>query len=90
MTSPKPVRKRRQQLHARDLRGLVAFCYWTLEEKIDNKVCFTSIFKVHTVFTPIPRLDKHTEQLKIYFKRLVRQIIFSTLVAKSDLGFKDR
>ena len=89
MTSPKPVRKGCQQLHARDVRGLVAFCYWTLEEKTDNKVCFTYIFKVHTVFTLIQRPDKHTELLKIDFKPLVRQINFSILVAKSDFEFKD-
>ena len=34
MTSLKSVRKRRQQLHARDVRGLAAFCFYPLEEKI--------------------------------------------------------
>ena len=52
MTSLKSVRKRRQQLHARDVRGLVAFCFCPLEEKIVNKSCFPFIFKVQTVFTP--------------------------------------
>ena len=39
------VRKRRQQVHAQDVRGLVAFSFCPLEEKIVNKSCFPSIFK---------------------------------------------
>ena len=55
MTSPKSVRKRRKQLHARDVRGLVAFCFYPLEGKIVNKSRFQSIFQVQTTFTPISR-----------------------------------
>ena len=65
MTSLKSVWKRRQQLHARDVRGLFAFCFCPLEEKIVNKSCFLSIFKVQTEFTPISRSDKHAELLEI-------------------------
>ena len=78
MTSLKSVRKRRQQLHAGDVRGLFAFCFYPLEEKIVNKSCFPSIFKVQT---PISRPDKHAELLKIYFKPLVKKLNFSTVVA---------
>ena len=67
MTSLKLVKKRRQQLIARDDRGLVAFCFYPQEEKIVSKSCFPSIFEVQTVFTPIQRPDKHAELLKIYF-----------------------
>ena len=84
MTSPKSVRKRHQQLHARDVRGLVAFCFYPLEEKIVNKSCFQSIFQVQTAFAPISRPDKHAELLKNYFIPLVKKLKFSTLVAKSD------
>ena len=80
--------KRRQQLHARDVRGLVAFCFYPLEEKIVNKSCFQSIFQVQTVFSPISRPDKHAELLKNYFQSLGKKLKFSTLVAKSDLRFK--
>ena len=45
-----------------------------------NKSCFPSIFQVQTMFTPISRPDKHAE--------LVKKLIFSTLVAESDLRFK--
>ena len=85
LTSPKSVRKRRQQLHARDVRGLVAFCFYPLEEKIVNRSCFQSIFQVQTAFTPISRPDKHAELLKNYYKPLVKKLKFSTLVAQSDL-----
>ena len=88
MTSLKSVRKRRQQLHAHDMRGLVAFCFFRLEGKIVNKSCFPSIFAVQTMFKHISGPDKHAELLKIYFKSLVKKLKFSTLVAKSDLGFK--
>ena len=88
MTSPKSVKKRRQQLHACDVRGLVAFCFYPLEEKIVNKSCFQSIFQVQTGFTPISRPDKHAKLLKNYFIPLVKKLKFSTLVAKSDLRFK--
>ena len=88
MTSPKSVKKRRQQLYARNVRGLVAFCFYPLEEKIVNKLCFQSIFQVQTVLTLVSRPDKHTELLKNYFKPLVKKLKFSTLVAKSDLRFK--
>ena len=80
MTSLKSVRKRRQQLYARDVRGLVANCFCPPEVKIVNKSCFPSIFKMRTVFTPISRPDKHAELLKIYFKPLVKKLKFSTLV----------
>ena len=88
MTSLKSIRRGRQQLHVRDVRGLSAFCFCPLEERIVNKSCFPSIFKVQRVFTPISRPDKHAELLKIYFKPLVKKLKFSTLVAKSDLRFK--
>ena len=88
MTSLKLVRKRRQQLHARDVRGLVALCFCPLEEKIVNKSCFPSIFKVQTAITPISRPNKHAELLKIYFKPLIKKFKFFTLAARSDLGFK--
>ena len=81
MTSPKSVRKRRKQLHARDVRGLVAFCFYPLEGKMVKKSRFQSIFQVQTVFTPISRPDKHAELLKYYFKPLVKKLKFSTLVA---------
>ena len=81
MTSPKSGRKRRQQPHARDVIGLVAFCFYPLEEKIVNKSCFQSIFQVQIVFTPISRPDKHDELLKNYFKPLVKKLKFSALVA---------
>ena len=81
MTSLKSPKKRRQQLHARDVRGLVAFYFYQLEEKMVNKSCFSSIFQVQTMFTPISRPDKHAELLKIYFKPLVKKLNFSTLVA---------
>ena len=70
------------------MRGLGAFCFHPLEEKIVNKSCFPSIFQVQTVFTPISRPDKHAELLKSYFKPLVKKLKISTLVAKSDLRFK--
>ena len=73
MTSLKSVRKR-QQLHARDVRGLVAFCLYPMEEKIVNKSCFPSMFKVQTMFTPISRPDKQAELLKNYFKPLVKKL----------------
>ena len=88
MTSLKSVRKHRQQLHAHKVRGLVAFCFCPLEEKVVNKSCLLSIFKVQTASTPLSRPDKHAELLKIYFKPLVKKLKFSTLVAKSDLRFK--
>ena len=77
-----------KQLHARDVRGLAAFCFQPLEEKIVNKSCFLSIFHVQTVFTPISRPNKHAELPKNYFKPLVEKLKFFTLVAKSDLRFK--
>ena len=78
MTLLKLVRKRRQQLC--EVRSLVAFCFCPLEEKIVNKSCFLSIFKVQTIFTPISRPDKHAELLKVYFKPLVKMLKFSTLM----------
>ena len=48
--APKSVKKRRTQLHARDVRGLGAFYFCPLEEKIVNKSCFPSILK-HCVYT---------------------------------------
>ena len=88
MTSPKSFKKRRQQQYARDVRGLDAFCFNPLEEKIVNKSCFQSIFPVQTMFTPISRPDKYDELLKNYFKPLVKNLKVSTLVAKSNLRFK--
>ena len=89
MTSLKSIGKRRQQLHVRDVRGLVPFCFCSLKEKIVNKSCFPSICQVQTVFAPISRPDKHAELLKIYFKPQVKKKLkFSTLVAESDLRFK--
>ena len=70
MTSLKSVKKRRQLLHARDVRGLVAFRFCPLEENIVNKSCVPSIFKVQTEFTPISKPDKYAGLLKIYFKPL--------------------
>ena len=64
MTSLKLVSECRKRLHVREVRGLVAFCFCPLEEKIVNKSCFPSIFKVQTVFTPISRPDKHAELVK--------------------------
>ena len=84
MTSLKSAKQRRQQLHASDVRGLVAFCFDPLEDKIVNKSCFPSIFQVQTMFAPISRPDKHAELLKIYFKPLVKKLNFSAFVAKSD------
>ena len=86
MTSLKLVRKRRQQLHARDVRDYDAFCFCPLVEKIVNKSCFPSIFKVQTA--PISRADKHAELLKNCFKPLIKKLNLSILDAKSDLRFK--
>ena len=88
MTSLKSVRKRRKQFNARDVRGLVEFCFYPLEEKRVNKSCFPSIFDVKTVFTPISIPDKHVELLKIYVKPLIKKLKISKLVAKSVLRFK--
>ena len=68
ITSLKSTRKHRQQLHAREVRGLVAFCFCPLQEKS----CFRSIFHVQTMFTPMSRLGKHAELVNIYFKLLVK------------------
>ena len=67
MASLKSAKKRCQELHALDVRGLAVFCICPLEEKIVNKSRFSSNFKVQTVFTPISRPDKYAELLKIYF-----------------------
>ena len=56
MTSLKLVKKRRQQLHARDVRGLVAFCFYPLVEGIVNESCFPSILKVVTADNSILRI----------------------------------
>ena len=80
MTSLKSVRKCHQQLYVRDVRDVVVICFCPVEVKGVNKSCFPSILKVHTVFTPISRPDKHAELLKIYFKPLVKRLKFSTLV----------
>ena len=81
MTSLKSVRKCHQQLYVRDVRGLVAICFCPLEVRVVNKSCFLSILMVQTVFTPISRIDKHADLLKIYFKPLVKKLKFSTLVS---------
>ena len=47
----KSIRKRRQQLHARHVGGLVAVCFYPLEEKKVNKSGFPSILQVQTMFT---------------------------------------
>ena len=47
---------------------MAVFCFCPLEEKIVNKSCFPSSFKVQTVFTSISRHDEHAGLLKIYFK----------------------
>ena len=73
MTSLKLVKKRRQQLHARDVRGLAAFF---LEEKKSQKSCFPPIFKVQTVFTPISSPDKHVKLLNLYLKPVVKKLKF--------------
>ena len=86
MTSLKSVKKRRQQLHARDVRGLVSFSFCPLEnKKIVNKSCLPSIFKVQNVLT---RPNKHAELLRIHLKPLVKNLKKSTFVAKSELRFK--
>ena len=85
MTLPKSVKKRRQQLNARDVRGLVALCFYPLEEQKVNKSCLQSIFQVQTMFTPISRPEKHAELLKNYFEPQFKKLKFSTLVAKFDL-----
>ena len=72
MTSPKSVEKRRKQLHAREVRGLVAFSFYPLEEKIVNKSRFQSISQ----FASISRPDKHAKLLKNYFKPLVKNLNF--------------
>ena len=81
MTSLKSAMERRQELHAHDVRDLVAFGFYPLEEKIVNKSCFPSIFQVQTMFTPTIRPDKNAELLINYFKQLVKKLKFSTLVA---------
>ena len=60
----------------RDVRGLVSYCFCPLEEKVVNKSCFTSIFKVQTVFTPITRPKKQAELLKFYFEPLIKSSNF--------------
>ena len=70
------------------MRGLVAFCFYPVDEIIVNKSCFPSVFKVQTEFTPISRPDTHAELLKNNFMPPVKKLKFSTLVAKSDLRFK--
>ena len=79
MTSPKLVKKHRQQLQASDMRGLVAFCFYLLEEKNSQQIVFSVYFSGS---------DKYAELLKNYFKPLVKKLKFSTLVALSDLRFK--
>ena len=86
MTSPKSVEKRRQLLHALDVRGLVAFCFLSSGTKNSQQIVFSVYFSGE--FAPISRPDKHAELLKNYFKSLVKKLKFSNLVAKSDLRFK--
>ena len=38
MTSPKLDKKRRQQVHAREVRGFVAFYFYPLEKKSTHRV----------------------------------------------------
>ena len=64
------------------------FCFYPLDEIKLNKLCFPSTFKVQTAFTPISRPDKHAELLKNNFKPPLKNLKFSTLVAKSDLKFR--
>ena len=67
-----------QQLHARDVRGSVAFCFCPQVDKIANTSSFASIFKVQIAFTTFSRSDKEAELLKIYFKLLVKKLKIST------------
>ena len=87
MMSLKSAKKRRQQLHTRDVRGLVAFCFYPLEKKKSQQIVFAVYFSGANCVTRISRPDKHAELLKNYFKPLVKKLKFSTLVAKSDLRF---
>ena len=80
MTSPKSVNKRRQQLHAHGVRGLVAFCFYPLEETNSQQIVF-SVYFSGANDAPVSRHDKHAELLKNYFKPLVKKLKFSTLVA---------
>ena len=88
MTPLKSVRKRRQQLYAHSVRGLAAFYFCPLEEKIVNKLCFPSIFRCkwcfHSFQDPINMLGCSKFNLNHWLKRLK----FSTVVAKSNLRFK--
>ena len=93
--SLKSVRKRRQQLHVRDVRGLDAFGFCPLEEtkkkkKSKKKIVFSvyPFSEVQTVFTLTSRPDKHAGLLKFYFKPRIKKLKFSILVAKSDFRFK--
>ena len=63
------------------MRGFVASCFCPPEEKIVNKSCFPSNFKVQTAFTLISRPEKRAELLKIDFKLPFKQLKFSALVA---------
>ena len=74
MRSLKSVQKRRQLLHARDVRSLIVFCFYPLDEVMVNKSCFPSIFKVQTAITPILRPDKHAEPLKNNVKQPVKKL----------------
>ena len=83
MTSLKSAKKRRQQLHARDVRGLVAFCFIFWKKKWSTNRFFRLFFRCKLCLH-----DKHAGLLKIYFKPMVKKLKFSTLVAESDLRFK--
>ena len=86
MTSPKLVKKRRQQLHACDVRSLDAFCFFSSGRKNSQQNVFSVYFSGAN--SPILRPDKHAELLKNYFKPLVKKLNFSILVTKSDLRLK--
>ena len=91
MTSLKLVRKRHQQLPSALYEKLSCILFLSSgRKKMVKKACFPSIFKVQTAFLPISRPDKLAMLLKIYFKPLIKQLKFSTLVAKYDLRFKIR
>ena len=81
MTSLKSVRKRRQQLYARDVRCLVFVLFLSSGRRSNQQIVFSVFFKVQIMFAHISRPDKHADLLKIHFKPLVIKLKFSTLVA---------
>ena len=87
MTLLKSIKKPRQQLHARDVRGFVSF-FLSSGRKKSQQIVFSVYFEgANCVYTHLKHA-KHAEMLTIYFKPLVKKLKFSALVAKSDLRFK--